>query len=158
MVFGPGSSLYGMSARALQEYKDRFAYAMELAGKSAHDIAKDLDVTYQAIKKILNGGTKMPRADHSAKAALAMDVDHVWLSTGVGLARGTVAQRDSVTLEQSLNVVLQALATAPQRDKLKTVLTALLEDDSPAYRQRLAELLQARDPAPVQVSPTQTAA
>lgn len=82
-----------MAGTAPSEYKDRFADAMKMAGKDAHAIAKDLGVTYQAIKKILNGGTKMPRADHSAKAAIAMNVDHVWLATGAGTARKAHVQR-----------------------------------------------------------------
>lgn len=47
------------------------------------------------------------------------------------------------SLAQALPVVLEALARAPQRDKLRTALLAVLDDDAPAYRQRLAELLSA---------------
>ena len=56
------------------EYKDRFAQAMKLAGKDVHAIAADLGVTYQAVSKVLSGATKALRADNNAIAARAMGV------------------------------------------------------------------------------------
>jgi transcriptional regulator with XRE-family HTH domain len=88
MVLDCADSLCLVKIAEPGDYKDRFATAMELSGKDVHAIAKDLGVTYQAIKKILNGSTKMPRADHSAIAAGAMKVDSVWLATGAGTPRG----------------------------------------------------------------------
>lgn len=66
------------------EYKDRFCEAMTLSGKTEHELAAALGVTYQAIKKIMIGATKMPRADHSTLAAASMAVDAEWLATGNG--------------------------------------------------------------------------
>jgi hypothetical protein len=44
-------------------------------------------------------------------------------------------------ISAALDVVLDALSAAPARDKLRTAVMAVLEDDSPQYRQRLAELI-----------------
>lgn len=44
-------------------------------------------------------------------------------------------------LDQALTVVLEAIASAPDKARLRTALMALLDDDAPAYRQRVAELL-----------------
>lgn len=45
------------------------------------------------------------------------------------------------SLDHALPVVLDAMARAAERAKLRAALLALLEDDSPAYRARIAELL-----------------
>jgi transcriptional regulator with XRE-family HTH domain len=47
----------------------------------------------------------------------------------------------SPPLRKALPVVLDAIAAAKERDKLRAALLAFLDDDAPAYRQRLAELL-----------------
>lgn len=54
---------------------------------------------------------------------------------------GVLTGPPAPALPDALPVVLDALARAPQREKLRAALLALLEDDAPAYRQRLAELL-----------------
>lgn len=46
-----------------------------------------------------------------------------------------------VDMHLALDAVLDAIAAAPDKGKLRTALLALLDDDAPAYRQRLAELL-----------------
>jgi hypothetical protein len=51
------------------------------------------------------------------------------------------AMSPAPTLAAALPVVLDALAASPQRAKVRTALMALLEDDAPAYRQRLTQLL-----------------
>lgn len=61
---------------------------MKLAGASEHDLAKALGVSYQAIKKVLLGTTKMLKADHNLLAAKYLRVDSEWLATGEGSARG----------------------------------------------------------------------
>lgn len=66
------------------DYKDRFEKAMRDSGKDAHAIASDLDVSYQAVMKVLGGTTKMLKASHNSVAALAMRVDTDWLATGNG--------------------------------------------------------------------------
>jgi transcriptional regulator with XRE-family HTH domain len=70
------------------EYRERFAEAMTLAGVSTHDVAKALKLSYQAIKKVLEGRSKMMAADNNVAAAKFMQVDSEWLATGVGQPRG----------------------------------------------------------------------
>lgn len=86
MVHARGHSLSLMVQT--REYKDRFAEAMRLSGKDVHGVAEAVDVSYQAVKKVLNGTTKMLKADHNVVAAHAMAVDSEWLATGKGQARG----------------------------------------------------------------------
>ncbi len=83
IVHDGGGSL---SAVSTGDYKDRFAEAMRLSGKSTHDIAEALGVSYQAIKKIELGTSKMLKADHNSVAAKCMGVSAEWLATGDGCA------------------------------------------------------------------------
>jgi len=73
-------------------------------------------------------------------------VDEPWAAEAGATARAngntpSEATRPKVSLEEALPLVLDAMARAAQRDKLRTALLAVLEDDAPAYRQRLGELL-----------------
>lgn len=74
------------------------------------------------------------------------------------------------TLAEALPLVLDALADAPDRAEIKTLLALLMDTGAPAYRQRLAELLArgaaevapaaapaAQQPAPAATAPTPAA-
>lgn len=101
--------------------------------------------------------------DTAREIEAAYKKPHGWLdqrrsSVGKVTAAPSADCGAGCALEVALQVVLDALADAPQRDKLRTALLAVLDDDAPAYRQRLAELLQAATPARAQVWPTKDAA
>jgi transcriptional regulator with XRE-family HTH domain len=72
----------------ITDYKDRFADAMKQAGATEHTVAKALGISYQAVKKVLLGTTRMLKADHNVMAAKFLQVDSEWLATGEGEARG----------------------------------------------------------------------
>lgn len=70
------------------EYKDRIAEAMERANVSPQQLAEKLDISYQAVMKVLSGASKMMKADNNVKAAKFLKVDSEWLATGDGQQHG----------------------------------------------------------------------
>lgn len=73
------------------DYKGRLAHAMRLANLDANALADELDVSYQAIKKVLAGTSKAFTAENNFKAARALAVDAEWLACGVGSPRSVAA-------------------------------------------------------------------
>jgi len=69
------------------ELKERMAQAMALAKASTADLAKAMGVSYQAVKKVLDGKTAMLTAENNRKAAKFMGVDSGWLASGEGAPR-----------------------------------------------------------------------
>jgi len=63
-------------------YKDRLAAAMEAAGVTVHQLAAEMGVTYQAVKKALKGTSSEMGAANNAKAAAILKVDSDWLALG----------------------------------------------------------------------------
>lgn len=66
------------------EYKDRLREAMETAGVSTTRLARELDVSYQAVKKVLLGGSAAFNTENNAAAARFLGVNSDWLATGKG--------------------------------------------------------------------------
>ena len=71
----------------LMTYGERLAYAIELAGASRKDVAKELGVSVQAIGQAVRGETNAHTAENQARAAKLLEVDYFWLATGEGKAR-----------------------------------------------------------------------
>lgn len=85
MVRAGRSTVAHMSAKQYtNDYSGRLESALDDAGKSIHDLADELKVTYQAIKKVLDGKSKMLTADRNVQAARYLNVDSEWLATGKG--------------------------------------------------------------------------
>jgi hypothetical protein len=66
------------------DYQGRFARAMAEAGIGVASVAEGVGVTYQAIKKVVDGTTKMLAADNNVRAARLLGVNSEWLATGEG--------------------------------------------------------------------------
>lgn len=66
------------------EYGERLASAMEKSGVTTQRLADHLKISYQAVKKVLDGKSTSLNAGNSAQAALFLHVDHHWLATGEG--------------------------------------------------------------------------
>lgn len=66
------------------EYKDRLAWAMKEAKRSRTDLAKRLNVSYQAVRKVLLGETNSFTAENNEVAAAYLGVSSRWLATGLG--------------------------------------------------------------------------
>lgn len=64
------------------DYCERFVKAMADSKKDTHAVAKAVGITYQAVKKVEIGTTRMLAADNNVKAARFMGVDSEWLATG----------------------------------------------------------------------------
>lgn len=75
--------------KAPSPYGLRLAHAMGLPGNeiSAPKLAADLDLTRQAIDKLLKGGSSEMGANNNARVARLLGVDPTWLATGEGVAR-----------------------------------------------------------------------
>lgn len=71
------------------EYRERLEAAMKAAGKSTAEVAAALGVSYQAVRKLLNGSTHAFSAENNAAAARFLNVSSDWLSTGKGPRVGT---------------------------------------------------------------------
>lgn len=57
---------------------------MKLSEMQIGTLAAHIGVSYQAIKKLLDGGSKMLNAENNVKAAHALGVSSEWLATGKG--------------------------------------------------------------------------
>lgn len=66
------------------EYKDRLVQAMTAAEMKTADLADRLGLSYQAIKKVVDGNTKALTAENSARAAQLLNVSSDWLALGEG--------------------------------------------------------------------------
>lgn len=65
------------------EYRDRLADAMEGENVSIHELAGILGMTYQAVKKVLDGKSGAFNAINHAKAAAHLRVSSDWLALGI---------------------------------------------------------------------------
>jgi phage repressor protein C with HTH and peptisase S24 domain len=72
----------GTVATVVDEYKDRLTDAMKAAGISTSELARQMGISYQGVKKVLNGGSF--NTDNNIKAAKLLGVFSDWLATGKG--------------------------------------------------------------------------
>ena len=70
------------------DYKDRFEQSMRACGMDAQGVADALGISYQAVKKVLDGKTRMLKSDNNSACAKLFKVDPDWLATGLGEPRG----------------------------------------------------------------------
>lgn len=75
----------------VEEYKDRLALAMKTAGASITSLSRALGLSYQGVRKVVQGDTRSFTAENNARAAEFLGVDPNWLATGRGLAPGQPA-------------------------------------------------------------------
>ena len=66
------------------DYKDRLASAMKIAGLSTQQLADKLNISYQAVKKVLGGKSAGFGIINNVRAAAALNVNSDWLATGEG--------------------------------------------------------------------------
>lgn len=67
------------------EYSERLSAAMRSRGVSTQQLADRLMISYQAVKKVLDGKSAAFSAANNAKAARALAVSSEWLATGDGV-------------------------------------------------------------------------
>jgi len=66
------------------DYKDRLTDAMRTAQLSTSELAAAMGVSYQAVKKVIDGGSTAFSAANNSVAARALKVNGDWLATGEG--------------------------------------------------------------------------
>ena len=76
------------------DYSDRLNDAMTRRGVSRSKLAAHLGVSYQAVKKVLDGKTKAFSVVQHHRAAKFLSVDAEWLACG-----GTAAHEDPVATQ-----------------------------------------------------------
>lgn len=131
---------------------DRLRDLVAAKGWTLLQFAEELGVVYETVRKWLTGKTR-PTHARATKMAKLLDTTPEFILYGSAPAVNGAACAlplqatepktlyGKPTLRQALPVVLDAIAAARERDKLRAALLAFLDDDAPAYRQRLAELL-----------------
>ena len=77
----------------MDTYADRLKTAMQAAGVSVAQLAAAVGVTYQGVKKVLDGGAF--GSGNNAKAAAYLSVGGDWLATGKGEMRPIPAAVES---------------------------------------------------------------
>lgn len=132
------------------EYKDRLEQAMKRAGMTTTALAASLDVSYQAVKKVLDGSTRAFTAANNARAAAVLKVNPNWLATGEGerddvnapMASGpdSLAPSARLLVEQLVAIALPHRATL--RKNLASLLVDLLEhpEDAALVEQTIADI------------------
>lgn len=64
------------------EYKERLEVAMKRAGMGAAQLAAAINMSYQGVKKVMDGKSGAFSAENNSKAAAALGVNSDWLATG----------------------------------------------------------------------------
>lgn len=76
--------MFFAQSATMVDYKDRLAEAMRDRSVSASALAKQLKISYQAVKKVLDGKSGAFTASNNDEAAAFLSVSSRWLSRGVG--------------------------------------------------------------------------
>jgi len=105
------------------DYQSRLKWAMGRVSMDVPALAKALGVSYQAVKKATEGGTKMLAADNHMRTAQLLRVDALWLATGEGTYRGqgpltaelqaALAKADPAAIRRAENAARAALDMDP---------------------------------------------
>ncbi len=96
---------------AAEAFKDRLRAAMERVGLDAKGLAAAIGVTYQAVKKLVDGESKSLSAENVFRVADACGVDPRWLATG----HGRMTAEPSAPSSLAAHLVDAVSAMPPQR-------------------------------------------
>lgn len=66
------------------EYKERLELAMKRASMGVTQLATAIEMSYQGVKKVVDGKSAAFSAENNSKAAAALGVNSDWLATGKG--------------------------------------------------------------------------
>ncbi len=132
------------------ETKDVIAAGRLRLGLTHQAFADKVGVSRGAVQQWEKGSTAPTRKHQPLIAKLLGITVAELLCVTTTPSPGQVAGADSdkspdrqgaPTLEQAVEITLNALAASPHRAELKSLLGLLIDTDAPAYRQRLVELL-----------------
>nr|WP_182312138.1 XRE family transcriptional regulator [Comamonas testosteroni] len=68
----------------MSEYRERLKEAMEKRGVKTTELANGMGISYQAVKRVLDGLSTAFTAANNAKAAFFLRINPNWLATGEG--------------------------------------------------------------------------
>lgn len=133
---------------AANGYDERFAALLTERKLTAKDVASELGISYQAVKKIVDGKSKMLAADNNARAAALLGVDSDWLATGEGSRERAKPQFSKAALRVA---AIYDRVTAKDRRHIDAAADAASSPDDPpeAATDSSAAPLPAPRPAPV---------
>jgi len=83
------------------EFSGRLKQAIDSRGVTVAELARGMGVTYQAVKRVLDGLSKSFSAENNAKAAGFLQVSPDWLATGQGSME--LSRPDPVEIELENN-------------------------------------------------------
>lgn len=116
----------GTVSTVVEEYKDRLTKAMSQAGFSTQALADALGISYQAVRKVLEGGKF--GTTNNAKAAKVLQVNSDWLATGRGPMKGTSPGRATSDGWPSEEIRQKAVRLKPKElSKLDGIIRAYLD-------------------------------
>lgn len=86
----------------IEEYKDRLAAAMAHAVVTTTQLSKELGISYQAVKAVIDGKSRGFGIENNSRAARILGVSGDWLATGEGRMKD-VADRVAKEIELDNN-------------------------------------------------------
>lgn len=114
------------------EYSERLKAAMARAQVKTRTLSDAIGMSYQGVKKVIDGKSNAFSAENNSRAAAVLGVNPDWLATGEGAMAGDeVASTPSEpTLPEALELVANALSSVPaeKRQALLGVLTTYASD------------------------------
>jgi hypothetical protein len=123
------------------DYSDRLATALTQANKDAKFLADALGVSYQGVKKVIDGRSSAFNAENNSKAAKILGVSADWLACGTLPMERDVAP--TPTVRQALQVIRNAIVNFKGgKDALHGVFLSFVKDaDNLTYAALLEEWL-----------------
>lgn len=114
------------------------------ATTSVTQLAKAVGVSYQAVKKTLDGGSSAFSAVNNAKVAAYLSVSPDWLATGEGDMRPVEASvRESGNVDYAVQTIVASLAKMPEAGRVNAavLLQGLAREPDGPWAAWLTDLL-----------------
>lgn len=100
------------TVRPMSSLSDRFNNCLEESRSSITEAAKAIGISYQAVKKIVDGKTHTMSSVNSEAAARFFGVSSYWLATGIGPKRPPVLGMQAHTMSHPRPIVGQPIRVA----------------------------------------------
>lgn len=118
-------------------FKERLAEAMADANVGPTQLAKELDVSYQAVSKVVAGTSKSLTAENTAKAAAFLNVSTDWLAAGIEpKARGSTQEKRDESGSPAWEAVCRSSVDLIDSEKAREIVRLFIA----AVDQRVAAL------------------
>lgn len=128
------------------EIKERLKHAMDLRSISVQELANEIGVSYQAIRKVCEGDSKSFSAKNNSKVAFFLRINPDWLATGLGNIESSEPRRQvihisSMNVAQAIEILGKALLSNPDwgTEKLTGTVSDWVKD--PANERKKKSLL-----------------